>query len=448
MRASRTRRARLLGTGIAGPAALRLGVDRALAEVEKACRAALEEAGLGSDALGAVHAAVGLAGVGRKGALEAARCGSRIRSAPSSTSHDATIACIGAHGARDGGIVIVGTGSVGFAVVGGREIRVGGYGFPISDEGSGADLGLHAIRLALRAYDERAVGTSLTRDVMMRFHDDPFEAVAWMDRATATDYATFAPLVMRHADAGDPVARADRPRRRRADRRTGAPPVRMRRVPHRPARRARVVDAAVAGAGCPAPAGSGRGRCGGRRPASRPARRHEGQRSATVERSPRWQPRQAMRTEHISPRYVELDSWSAAEMIAAMYEGQLAAAAAVRGALGAIAAAVEDAVPALQRGGRIVYAGAGTSGRIGVQDGAELPPTFDWPADRLVFAMAGGLDALMRSAEGAEDNEDAGAQAMADAKIGAERRRHRHRGERHDALHDRRAAGGDAPRAR
>src|ERR1700694_612869 len=97
-----------------------------------------------------------------------------------------------------------------------------------------------------------------------------------------------------------------------------------------------------------------------------------------------------MRTEEISPRYVELDSWSAEEMIAAMYEGQLAAAAAVRSALGAIAAAVEDAVPALQRGGRIVYAGAGTSGRIGVQDGSELPPTFDWPADRGVFAMAGG----------------------------------------------------------
>ena len=126
-----------------------------------------------------------------------------------------------------------------------------------------------------------------------------------------------------------------------------------------------------------------------------------------------------MQTEQISPRYVELDSWSAAEMIAAMYEGQLAAAAAVRGALDAIAAAVEDAVPALQRGGRIVYAGAGTSGRIGVQDGSELTPTFDWPADRLLFAMAGGLDALVRSAEQAEDNEAAGAQAMADAKIGA-----------------------------
>jgi glucosamine kinase len=197
---------RLLGTGIAGPAALRIGLGSALAEVEKACSGALEEAGLGSDALSSLHAAVGLSGVGRKGAIEQLA----LRPHPFRSvvyAHDATIACIGAHGARDGGIVIVGTGSVGFALIGGREVRVGGYGFPISDEGSGADLGLHAIRLALRAYDGRAVTTSLTRDVMMRFQNDPFEAVAWMDQATATDYATFAPLVMRHADAGDPVAR-------------------------------------------------------------------------------------------------------------------------------------------------------------------------------------------------------------------------------------------------
>jgi N-acetylmuramic acid 6-phosphate etherase len=127
-----------------------------------------------------------------------------------------------------------------------------------------------------------------------------------------------------------------------------------------------------------------------------------------------------MVTEQISPRYVDLDSWSAADMIAAMYEGQLAAAAAVRGALGAIAAAVDDAVPALQRGGRLVYAGAGTSGRIGVQDGAELPPTFDWPGDRVVFAMAGGMDALIRSSENAEDDEQAGMEAMIKAKITAD----------------------------
>jgi N-acetylmuramic acid 6-phosphate etherase len=125
-----------------------------------------------------------------------------------------------------------------------------------------------------------------------------------------------------------------------------------------------------------------------------------------------------MLTEKISPRYVELDSWSSCEMIAAMYESQLSAAAAVRSALPAIAAAVDAAVPALRRGGRIIYAGAGTSGRIGVQDGSELPPTYNWPADRVVFAMAGGLGALVQSVEDAEDHESNGAQAMAQAKVG------------------------------
>ena len=127
-----------------------------------------------------------------------------------------------------------------------------------------------------------------------------------------------------------------------------------------------------------------------------------------------------MRTEQFSPRYLDLDAWPTGEMIAAMYEGQLVAAAAVQGALGAIAAAVDDAVPALRRGGRIIYVGAGTSGRIGVQDGTELPPTYGWPADRLIFAMAGGLGALVQSVEGAEDNEAAGARAMADAGIRAD----------------------------
>ena len=125
-----------------------------------------------------------------------------------------------------------------------------------------------------------------------------------------------------------------------------------------------------------------------------------------------------MRTEQISPRYVELDAWSSSDMIEAMYEGQLAAAAAVRGALPYLTAAVDDAVTALQRGGRIIYAGAGTSGRIGVQDGTELTPTYNWPTDRLVFAMAGGYGALTQSVEGAEDDEQAGVRVANEMKVG------------------------------
>lgn len=125
-------------------------------------------------------------------------------------------------------------------------------------------------------------------------------------------------------------------------------------------------------------------------------------------------------TEQADPRFVDLDSWSTDKMLAAMCDGQLEAVAAVQAALDSIARAADDAVPPLTRGGRIVYLGAGTSGRIGVQDGAELPATFDWPADRVVFALAGGQEALVRSVEGAEDNEADAARAIAMAKIGSD----------------------------
>jgi glucosamine kinase len=196
----------VLGAGIAGPATTRLGLEAAMAAVETACLAALAEAGLSFDTAAHVHCGVGLAGMGRKGAREALEARPHPFASIAFAS-DGLVACIGAHAGLDGGIVIVGTGTCGLGRVGTQELRVGGYGFPISDEGSGADLGLQAIRLALRALDGRIDRTALLNDVLSRFDDDPFEAVAWMDRASATDYATFAPLVMRHADNGDPVGR-------------------------------------------------------------------------------------------------------------------------------------------------------------------------------------------------------------------------------------------------
>ena len=197
---------RVLGEGKATPAAVRLGIDRALAAVDAAARAAAREADLAPEALARMHAVVGLAGIGRKSVL-AELDAHRTPFASVAWLNDAIIACVGAHRGRDGGIVIAGTGSVGLALLGGREIRVGGYGFPISDEGSGADLGLRAIRLALRAHDGRIAATNLTRAVIAHFGGDPFEAVAFADNATATDYAKLAPLVMDHAEADDPVAR-------------------------------------------------------------------------------------------------------------------------------------------------------------------------------------------------------------------------------------------------
>ncbi len=124
-------------------------------------------------------------------------------------------------------------------------------------------------------------------------------------------------------------------------------------------------------------------------------------------------------TEQPDRRYDDLDSWAPQAILHAMWEGQLAAVAAVGPALPAIAAAAEACVEQLGRGGRLVYAGAGTSGRIGVQDGAELPPTFNWPEDRLVLLMAGGDVAFTRAVENAEDDVAAGAAAIAAHGVGA-----------------------------
>lgn len=196
----------VLGQGLSGPATTRLGIDAAWASVAKAFGAAIEETGFGPAEIAAIHAGIGLAGIGRKGALEALRAIAHPFASIDFVS-DGVGACLGAHSGQDGAIVIAGTGSIGLGFVDGRDLRVGGYGFPISDEGSGADLGLKAVQLALRAHDGRYERTALLAEVMQRFDGDPMEAVAWMDRASATDYAALAPMVMRHADQGDPIGR-------------------------------------------------------------------------------------------------------------------------------------------------------------------------------------------------------------------------------------------------
>ena len=123
-------------------------------------------------------------------------------------------------------------------------------------------------------------------------------------------------------------------------------------------------------------------------------------------------------TETILPRYADLDAWPAGDMLAAMWEAQLAAVAAVRPALPAIEAACVAAAARLATSGRLVMVGAGTSGRIGAQDGAELPPTFNWPQQRLLLLMAGGDIAFTKSVENAEDNSDAAIAAIAAHAVG------------------------------
>ena len=110
-----------------------------------------------------------------------------------------------------------------------------------------------------------------------------------------------------------------------------------------------------------------------------------------------------METERPSPRYSGIDLWDPGDVLDAMIEGQFAAVAAVRTARSSISDAIQAMELRLAEGGRLIYAGAGTSGRLAVQDGAELMPTFSWPPERLVLLIAGGEEALLHAVEGAED---------------------------------------------
>lgn len=125
-------------------------------------------------------------------------------------------------------------------------------------------------------------------------------------------------------------------------------------------------------------------------------------------------------TESLNPRFADIDRWPTAEAVEAMLEGQMSAIASIKSQTQLIAAAAEAAAARLQRGGRLVYVGAGTSGRVAVQDGVELGPTFGWPAERLLYLMAGGIDALVHSAEGAEDDADDARSRIREADINAD----------------------------
>jgi N-acetylmuramic acid 6-phosphate etherase len=125
-----------------------------------------------------------------------------------------------------------------------------------------------------------------------------------------------------------------------------------------------------------------------------------------------------METERPSPRYSSIELWSPSDILDAMIEGQFAAVAAVHAARAALESAALAIEGRLKQGGRLVYSGAGTSGRLAVQDGAELMPTFGWPAERLLLLMAGGQDALLQAVEGAEDEVAKSARLVRQHRIG------------------------------
>ncbi len=113
-------------------------------------------------------------------------------------------------------------------------------------------------------------------------------------------------------------------------------------------------------------------------------------------------------TETPAAQHTHLDRYDSAELVAAIAGDQARAVQAVLEAGPMLARAVEAALPRLRAGGRLLYAGAGTSGRLGVLDSVELLPTFSWPSERARALMAGGPSAMYLAVEGAEDDREQG----------------------------------------
>ncbi|CAM5770197.1 glucosamine kinase GspK [Labrys miyagiensis] len=195
---------RILGEGLSGSSNLTLGTEITGPAIADAGDKALAAAGLPPEARARVHAGMGLSGANVPALAEGIR-GFPFGYQSIALASDAVTACLGAHAGEDGGILILGTGSQGLALAGGKETAVGGWGFALSDEASGAILGRAAIRASILSIDALAPSSDLTRLIMARFHDDPSEAVLWSKTATPRDYGSFAPMVFRAA-RGDGVA--------------------------------------------------------------------------------------------------------------------------------------------------------------------------------------------------------------------------------------------------
>jgi glucosamine kinase len=194
-----------LAEAVGGPANIRFGLEESLSAVYQAGAQCLEAASLPPQEQQRIIACLALAGASEPAhSAAAARQPHPYRDVLVIT--DAQAACVGAHGGQDGGIVIVGTGSIGWAELSGRRVRVGGWGLAVSDEGSGAWLGREALRRVLWAHDGRTQWSGMLTNLFARFQSDPHAIVRFSADARPRDFGALAPVIVDSAATGDLVA--------------------------------------------------------------------------------------------------------------------------------------------------------------------------------------------------------------------------------------------------
>lgn len=194
-----------LGEAKTGSANIMLGAEVAMTSIIEAISLAAKQGGLSEQDFSSMHVGLALAGAEHKASWNAFM--SLAHPFASMTLNtDAYGACIGAHNGQDGAIMIAGTGSCGIYLKGLQQHVVGGREFPISDQGSGAVMGLRLIQQVLLAEDGIREKTPLSQHVMAHFKNDVDNVVAWSKQAFPRDYGQFSPAIFQHAQQGDTLA--------------------------------------------------------------------------------------------------------------------------------------------------------------------------------------------------------------------------------------------------
>jgi len=193
----------VLGEGLAGPANPCVNYELALKSIEASAREAANAAHI--DDLGELNVGLGLAGVNFANVFERLSQWQHPFKRMSLTT-DWHTACLGAHRGDDGAVIIVGTGSCGYARIGSEIISIGGHGFPVGDKGSGAWIGLKAVEAALQAKDGLGSPTTLLASLLQHCECPKGELAAKMVGSKSSHYASFAKLVFAAAQSGDAVA--------------------------------------------------------------------------------------------------------------------------------------------------------------------------------------------------------------------------------------------------
>jgi N-acetylmuramic acid 6-phosphate etherase len=398
--------------GLADPS----GVERAVAAV----RAVLGRALDGSPDVVVVGAAGAEAAPGQRAEL-ARRLAVMLPAATVAVTTDSVTAHAGALAGAPGTVLAVGTGSVALGVGGdGRRRQVDGWGPWLGDDGSGMWIGRAALRAVLRDRDGRGAGTTLTDLAEARFGD-----LALLPRtlhahgAVARTTAAFVPDVVAAADRGDRVAAGILDEAARlwveltaaAADAVGEPAVAVvGGLAGVPALARRFEEGLPAGLVLRPPAGTPLD--GALLLADRQDLPHEAAvtRIRTAGASPvaPVDDVDVLATEQVRADLRDLDTRTADELVAALLQAEATVPTAMVQAAPALGAAVRLTGDALARGGRLLYVGAGTPGRLAALDAAECPPTFGTDPDQVVALLAGGRDADRRAVEGAEDDAAAG----------------------------------------